>query len=656
MSTNNLDLFSYLPGLEVTENEILEAELSAQQILKAKYPDIDLRQGTALRDLLIRPSATLLALINKALVFYFQQNDISSITDTTTQSFVDKMLSNWFLTRKLGVNAIINARLYFSKVKSVNLYSDLFFSTDGTLKFTPVTSLSFSPDQLTFDPNANQFYIDVDLQAEQAGVNYNITAGSLLYFSNFDPYFLHAEINYLRHSAQNVETNTEFLTRAKNAISTRNLINVPSIAASLTDYFTDLSEVKSVGFGDLEMTRDQIKVLVPGVTDPVWIHNGGMVDIYARVPLASSIVQLTTDSNGNVNITGSIYKVERSLVSGGNLDDTLIQQVTESITSITSSGTLTTVTAPTPHGYSNGQLVTISGASPGVYNGTFSVTVTSSTVFTYVLPSTTTSPATGTILSGIPLTFTLTNANLLTVTPTSISRVGSVVSGTYANHGLMIGDRVQISGASQTDYNGVFLVSAITSKDIFTYTLAVGVTPATPATGTLVLKYVDRYNDVGFSERQTLTASFGSTYANKTVSFILHFHQNLDGIQAYLSNSSRRVICADMLARGFNITLLDLTITAYNGPSPDASLANSTIIAYLKTLFAGQPFVMSDLLSQLYAAGIQTIQTPVTVAYTKYWNDMQGTTSGTIVDTLNPKDSTNVFMVNTVTTGNLTLI
>lgn len=656
MSTNNLDLFSYLPGLEVTENEILEAELSAQQILKAKYPDIDLRQGTALRDLLIRPSATLLALVNKALVFYFQQNDISSITDTTSQAFVDKMLSNWFLTRKLGVNAIISARLYFSKAKSVNLYSDLFFSTDGKLKFTPITSLSFSPDQLTFDSSANQFYLDVDLQAEQAGTDYNITAGSLLYFSNFDPYFLHAEINYLRQSAQNIETNTQFLGRAKSAISTRNLINVPSIAANLTDYFTDLSEVKSVGFGDLEMTRDQIKVLVPGVTDPIWIHNGGMVDVYARVPLASSIVQLVTDSNGEVNITGSIYKVERSLVSGGALDDTMAQQVTKSVTSITSSGTLATVTAPTPHGYSTGQLVTISGASPVAYNGTFSVTVTSSTVFTYVLPGTATSPATGTILSGIPLTFTVTNANLLTVAPTAITRVGLVVSVNYANHGLMVGDRVKISGAGQTDYNGIFVVGSVTNKDIFTYTLATGLAPVTPATGTLVLKYVDRYNDVGFSERQTLTASFGSTYANKTVSFILYFHQNIDGIQAYLSDSNRRVICADMLAKGFNLTLLDVTIKAYNGPSPDAALANSTTISYLETLSAGQPFVMSDLLSRLYTAGIQTIQTPITITYTKYWNDMLGATSGTIVDTLNPNDTTNIFMVNTMTTGNLTLV
>jgi hypothetical protein len=372
--------------------------------------------------------------------------------------------------------------------------------------------------------------------------------------------------------AQDPEKNTDFVARAKNAISTRNNINVPSIDTNLRDYFTAWKETKVVGMGDPEMTRDQIKVLTPGVTDPIWIHNGGKVDVYCRTPLSSSIIQLTTDANGVVPLTGSIYKVERSTVTGGALDDTM-------------------------------------------------------------------PPA---------IAFTVTNAYVLSSAPTSVTSTGTTATVTLTNHGLMVGDRVKVAGATQGEYNGTFLVDSIPSRDTFTYKIPSSAT--SPATGTISIKYVDRYNDIGFSDRQALNVDFGPTYANKTVSFTIYFHENIDGYQGYLSDSSRRVLCGDLLARGFNLCLLDLVITGYNGPAPDAEICNSVAIAYLDGLRPGQPFVMADLLAKLYAAGITSIKTPVGVTFTKYWNDILGPTSGTITDVYQPDDTCNIFMVNTVTT------
>ena len=655
MSTNNTDLFSYLPGLEVTDSEVLQAELMAQQILQAKYPDIDLREGTALRDLVIRPSATLLALMNKALVFYFSQNDISSITDLTSQPFVDKMLSNWFLTRKLGIQAVINARLYFAKAKTVGLYGGSFFSTDGVLKFGPVASMSFSPNQLTYDSSSNQYYLDVDLVAEQAGVQYNITTGSLLYFSNFDPYFLHAEINYLRDSAQNIETNSEFLARAKSSLSTRNLVNVPSIASNLSGYFSAIKEIKTVGFGDPEMARDQVKVLVPGVSNPVWVHTGGAVDVYPRVSTSNSTVQLSTDNTGKLVITGAVYKFNRSSLSGGAAADTLPVLVTRAVTFLTSTGTLATATTSTAHGFLSGDLITISGATPAGYNGTGAITVTSTTSFTYVLSSAVGASASGTMSASTPVKYTWQNTYLTSLALANISRSGTVATVTCYDHGLSKVDRIKISGSNGggLGFNGVFNIDTVPSKDSFTYT--VPNTLPSSAFGVLLASFVDRTNDVGFSDRQSISVDFGSTYANTTASFSLNFHQNIDGIQSYLVNSSNRVVCADMLARGFNLTFLDLVITGYSGPAPSADLCNTTTSAYLSTLKAGQPFIMSDLLSALSVAGITTIQTPIGVTYNKYWNDLMDPTSGTILDILIPDDSRNVFMVNSLITTNLVI-
>lgn len=651
MATNSTDLFSYLPGLEITENEILEAELAAQQILAAKFPGIDLREGTALRDMVIRPSATLLALINKALIFYFQQNDLAGVNNETPQVFVDKLLSNWFLNRKLGIKSVINVRLYFAKAKSVNLFSDIFFSTDGQIKYNPLTSITFAQQELIFDANANQYYIDVDLIAEKPGIMYNITTGSLLYFTNFDPFFLHAEINYLRETAQDIETNSEFIKRAKTAISTRNLINVPSIDSNLRDYFSMIEEVKTVGMGDAEMIRDQIKVLTPGVVDPVWIHNGGAIDAYCRVPVASSIIQLTTDNVGTVKITGSVYKFSRSLISGGASDDTLPRYLVKSISGITRTSTTATVTC-TAHGYSSGQTILIAGATQTQYNGDKVITVTGANTFTFTVDVVAVTPATGTMTANVPVPFTSNNSDLITIVPTAIARVGTTVTVSTLNSGLMIGERVTIGGATPTNYNGTFVVTTATAAN-FTYEL-VGAFSNTP-TGPFSAKYVNRYKEYGFTDNQSIDVVFGSTYANQTVSFVIYYHQNIDGIQVYLTDSANRVICADPLARGFNLTLLDVIITGYNGPAPDADLCNTTAVNYLASIGPGEAFIMSDLVSKLNLAGVGSIQTPLVITFTKYWKDLLGTTSGTITDTLLPKDSLNIFLVNSTTTTNASI-
>jgi hypothetical protein len=68
------------------------------------------------------------------------------------------------------------------------------------------------------------------------------------------------------------------------------------------------------------------------------------------------------------------------------------------VTSITRSGSLVTVTTDDEHGYSVDDFITIAGAVETDYNGAIRVySVPTSTTFTYVITSTPTTPATGTI-------------------------------------------------------------------------------------------------------------------------------------------------------------------------------------------------------------------------------------------------------------------
>jgi hypothetical protein len=65
----------------------------------------------------------------------------------------------------------------------------------------------------------------------------------------------------------------------------------------------------------------------------------------------------------------------------------------------------------------------------------------------------------------------------------SITRSGSTATVTHTAHGLVTGDKVQIDGADQEEYNGA---ATITVTGVNAYTFTVSGSPTTPATGTIV--------------------------------------------------------------------------------------------------------------------------------------------------------------------------
>lgn len=66
---------------------------------------------------------------------------------------------------------------------------------------------------------------------------------------------------------------------------------------------------------------------------------------------------------------------------------------------------------------------------------------------------------------------------------TSITRSGSTATATKVAHGFRHKQRITLSGAAQTEYNGTFRIS-VTGANTFTFTVTG--TPATPATGTIL--------------------------------------------------------------------------------------------------------------------------------------------------------------------------
>lgn len=799
------NLYSVLPGLTPSSQEIIEAELLAKQLLEGKYPDLDLREGTGLRDLVLRPTAYAFALLKKATDFYFSQNTIASVDNTTPEEVVDDLLSNWFITRNTGTKAVISTRLFFARAKNVTLSTEVGFSPDNKLYFFPEVSQAYPSTSMQYDAYSNEWYLDVTMIAASTGSDYNLSSGSLLYFVNFDPYFLRAEINYLITESSPAETNSEFISRAGSAISTRNLVNIPSIDSNIRQTFNYIDRVLTVGAGDPDMIRDMIVVYPPPptyyratgastsgslvtlqlidhnfqpgqlveisealpsvynstfsivaidssnivievpnnpgyvsalpkvslATEPVYIHDAGAVDVYCCSRLSSSISQLTTNDKGVATVYGPVIELSRSSVSGGDLDDTIpvtipvtfssysVNRDTKSLSVSLTSNTVSnnsqvfisgleqyevassisctglTVSAKLYYGHDikAGDTIQVSGVTPASYNGEFIVSYVSATEVFYTTKTQISGPGSGVIRIKNVQAFDKpsvdrVDGNIAVVSlPYLWGSSLSVVSGTLEmtqyvdysvsnpycrspqlvnvyisngtahvlcfNHGISVGRRVLIEGYRLPDLDGYWKVDEVISGSEFTVDVSSIALPDSP-TSSAYITYVENSKDFGFSMEQRLDIDFGSAYANKTASFELMYFRDASNIQDYLSSPDKRVVCGNYLARGFNITLLDIDIVSYGTSAFDTSAIQNATESYLSSLSPGSTFVLSDLVSSLYKNSITNIRTPVGVKYSRYTRDLTTPESGVIIDYLDPLDRTNIFLLRNVTSTNAT--
>lgn len=130
-------------------------------------------------------------------------------------------------------------------------------------------------------------------------------------------------------------------------------------------------------------------VIVNGIDTPFAWNGSTMTDLSEYVEerrIASwadqnqFTVKSSTDISGKYPTSGNIIVT----FSASNL----------AVTSITLSGSTATVTTTAAHNLTTGDLVTISNAAEEEYNGTFEITVSSTTVFTYTVSGSPSSPAT----------------------------------------------------------------------------------------------------------------------------------------------------------------------------------------------------------------------------------------------------------------------
>lgn len=304
-------LYKTFSDLVITKDDILEAELFTRQFLEDKFPTLDLREGSGLDDTVIRPAATIVAMVTKGVDKHLADNRVDGITNESDTETVDAILSNFFINRKAGSKAQVVVRVKYSTrlpTDSVTVSPSSYFSVDNLNKFIPTTTNYLNKDDnllLYTSITEDYYYADILCESETEGEQFNIAGGSeFLFFSVSDPYFIGATALYLISESVVTESNTDFVARAPDAISTRNLINNISIPAKLNEKFNYIKRMTVAGLGDYGQERDYREIVMPVTGNVIPVHIGGYVDVYVDTSFSEKVVQVTTDAFGKVGITG----------------------------------------------------------------------------------------------------------------------------------------------------------------------------------------------------------------------------------------------------------------------------------------------------------------------------------------------------------------
>ncbi|MGV8130476.1 MAG: baseplate J/gp47 family protein [Candidatus Pacearchaeota archaeon] len=231
-----------------------------KKVLSAYDSSLDLRDGSALNDLLVNAGAAIitdLKLQQDELFKYLTLEDPESLDESTLDSFAKTHLIN----RITGEKARGYVRLYFASPSQVNIPAGTLFESTNGLIYKTITSYNFSEAEIRANSDLYPYYSTGDLyvEAESAGVQYDIPAGYLTKIKstlNFTPVFIN-NTRTITGSTEH-ETNSVLYSKILNSAINKTLYTTPALKTILIEQFPTIQDVVVIGTGHEKMLRDQI--------------------------------------------------------------------------------------------------------------------------------------------------------------------------------------------------------------------------------------------------------------------------------------------------------------------------------------------------------------------------------------------------------------
>jgi len=281
--------------MDITKLE--EARLLMIKLINDNYPNVDTRKGTVIHDLLVSMAALGYASISEDIASFEEKMYLQQIVEdpaSADEAVVDGILSNFYISRKLGGKAKGLVKLEVSESRAYYVDSNSLFQTIDGLNYYTTTDYSILPEDL-FQQDDN-YYFFVEVQAEEVGSSYMIAETTAMQTSILSGSLVSAEAFNDFDGGIDKESNQELLDRAPISLGTRALSSRQSITTILQEQFPEVRQITVIGYNDREMQRDK---------NNVGFKIGGKADIYVRtiVEPLNKTIEKTTDANGEFTLT-----------------------------------------------------------------------------------------------------------------------------------------------------------------------------------------------------------------------------------------------------------------------------------------------------------------------------------------------------------------
>ena len=302
--------------LEGLTDEQLQSEAQLLiNMLRTKYPKLDLRRGTVLRDLLVDADAAVGTMFSlqadeqRLASSLLELSKRAEAGESVDAADVNAILSNFDMESNTGTKARGSVQVYVSSNNRHTLLAGARFHTVDGVHF-----VSTSDVEAVANPSGNQvrqyegvsnWWYLVPVEAEEVGAAGNISQGTALEPDSGIADFVSAAAFATFSEGSDLETLDTTVARIKNSLSVRALTSGTSVEAILRDRFDETDNpivaVSLCGYANRAQLRDKHNLFGTAV--------GGRVDVYVRnftgIPVTSALVKTGTllevnkDDEGN---------------------------------------------------------------------------------------------------------------------------------------------------------------------------------------------------------------------------------------------------------------------------------------------------------------------------------------------------------------------
>lgn len=267
---------------EMDVDKFIEARLLQE------FPDVNFREGSGIRDLLVKANQLLLDPLSREVNLIKQGQSLAN-PELLAASEADALVANLFVSRSTGGLATGTVRLYFNAPVALNISVGNVCYTAGGLRFLPTTLQSISAEAMVFNQSGSLYYFDIQVTAEESGTDYNVGAREIVGITNLNT-AVRVENPNKFEGGLDEESTDELVEKAETSITERSLVVARGVSARLRSQFESLVHLQVVGHSDPEMGRD---VITGGDMGPVLLAGS---DGY-------------TEDDGNGDTTTPYFKV-----------------------------------------------------------------------------------------------------------------------------------------------------------------------------------------------------------------------------------------------------------------------------------------------------------------------------------------------------------